>query len=173
MGLFRKLLGGAVGLAKTAVVIGTNFFGGGLKGKIMLAVSVATAVTIGLLLWDRSSLNKRIDDANQTIGAHKQTIVNRDAAIESQNGTIRQMRRNEVVQARRHQADIDALLDENAEQQRIAEEARQATANIRKLINENPEVKSWADTPVPAGILECLRRQSGPDNCTSSGTPPS
>lgn len=158
MGFLAGLLGRSVG-----------FFGGGLKGKLILAGTVASVVAMGALSVAVWFLFSELEDANKANGRMLQAVGDYKEAINGLNADLAQAKADNDDLLRRKNLEIELTLANAAEQARIADEARATAETIRKLLDEDPEAKAWGDTVVPAGVIECLRR-GGSGNCADNRT---
>ncbi|MDR5797444.1 MULTISPECIES: Rz-like lysis system protein LysB [unclassified Caballeronia] len=104
----------------------------------LVAGAIVIAALVGGVLYVRE-LHAELDDANHQLETAKQGIVDR-------NKTIADLQRNASEKAKQ-QAQLDKST--TAVHAAVTSE-RQA---IKKVINENPTVRTWADTPLPADVV--------------------
>ncbi|RAR53891.1 LysB family phage lysis regulatory protein [Paraburkholderia unamae] len=123
----------------------------------LIAAALALGLLIGGLLYVQvlrvklSEQGRQLDDANQQIANRDQTIKGlRDDAKEKVN----------------QQQQLDASTDKVMAKLSLARE------DIRKVINENPTVRAWADTPLPADVIRLSGSPAATGaNAFSAGVP--
>ncbi|UVS95941.1 Rz-like lysis system protein LysB [Burkholderia glumae] len=104
----------------------------------LIAAAAALALLVCGALYVRA-LRAELADAQGRLTCAGQAVAGRDSVI----GTLRQDASDK--------ADQQQQLDESAG--KVATKLAAAREEIRKVIHENPTVRSWADTPLPADVV--------------------
>ncbi|KVP87679.1 protein lysB [Burkholderia ubonensis] len=103
----------------------------------LVAGAVALALLVAAFFYVRA-LRAELADAKNRLACSSQAVESRDAAIDG----LRQDASNKATQ----QQQLDAATG------KVAAKLETARQDIRKVINENATVRSWADTPLPADV---------------------
>ncbi|KVP80397.1 protein lysB [Burkholderia ubonensis] len=103
----------------------------------LVAGAVALALLVAAFFYVRA-LRAELADAKNRLVCSNQAVESRDAAIDG----LRQDAINKGAQ----QQQLDATTGN------VAAKLATARQDIRKVINENANVRSWADTPLPADV---------------------
>ncbi|POR46742.1 LysB family phage lysis regulatory protein [Paraburkholderia eburnea] len=104
----------------------------------LIAGALGLALLVGAVLYVRT-LRAELADANHQ-------LADANAAIASRDQTINGLRQNQ-----KNKADQQKQLDTSTGT--VATKLASARQEIRKVINENPIVRSWADTPLPDDVV--------------------
>lgn len=119
----------------------------GLLGRpllVLLAALVLTNVVTGWLAHHAIRERARVEAE-----AAAEIARTRDEAVAAR-------RRAEQYRAAAEAAERAAMVAQQAARQ--AEAARSAAhRRLAELERANPDVRAWADTPIPGAVLECLR----------------
>ncbi|WP_310631471.1 Rz-like lysis system protein LysB [Paraburkholderia sp.] len=115
----------------------------------LIACAIAGALLIGSVFYVRA-LRAELADTNHQLDDARQQIASRDQTIKGL--------RDDSKEKGKQQQQLDASTG------RVAQKLATARQDIRKVINENPTVRSWADTPLPADVI----RLSGNPAATGS-----
>lgn len=107
-------------------------------GAKLIACAIAGAMLVGGVLYVRA-LRAELADTNHQLDDARQQIAGRDK-------TIKGLRDDSKEKGAQQQQ-----LDDSTG--RVGAKLAQARQDIRKVINENPTVRSWADTPLPADVI--------------------
>ncbi len=104
----------------------------------LVAGAVALALLAGGALYVRA-LRAELAAAQGRLACATQAVAGRDAVI----GALRQDAGDKANQ----QQQLDVSTD------KVATKLAAARVEIRKVIHENPTVRSWADTPLPDDVV--------------------
>jgi LysB family phage lysis regulatory protein len=103
-----------------------------IAGAAALALLVSGALYIRALRAELAGSQSKLECAGQVIAGH--------------DSVIRDLRQND-----RDKAQQQEQLDVSAD--KVATKLAAARQEIRKVIHENPTVRSWADTPLPDDVV--------------------
>lgn len=104
----------------------------------LVAGAAALALLAGGVLYVRA-LRAELAAAQGQVACTGQAVAGRDSVI----GALRQDAGDKAHQ----QQQLDVSTD------KVATKLAAAREEIRKVIHENPTVRSWADTPLPADVV--------------------
>ncbi|WP_412525924.1 Rz-like lysis system protein LysB [Burkholderia lata] len=104
----------------------------------LVAGATALVLLVGGVLYVRA-LRAELAVAQGQVACAGQAVAGRDSVI----GALRQDARDKAHQ--QQQLDVSA--------EKVATKLAAAREEIRKVIHENPTVRSWADTPLPADVV--------------------
>ncbi|HDR9048581.1 TPA: protein lysB [Burkholderia vietnamiensis] len=104
----------------------------------LIAGAAALVLLAGGALYVRT-LHAELAVARAQVACAGQAVAGRDGVI----GALRQ----DAGDKARQQQQLDVSTD------KVATKLAAAREEIRKVIHENPTVRSWADTPLPADVI--------------------
>lgn len=130
----------------------------GLRQEITAALfAAALFVILGACVYirhvfdDRANLQVKVAQQATTIEGHKRT----ETAL------------------RQAAADSERAYADNARQKAmLAAELRKARSDFIDMVRSSPEVRTWADTDLPAAYAERLRQRTGGARAGSDSDPP-
>lgn len=102
---------------------------------IVVLIALGSLASGGLYM---RVLAAQLSDANHQLVAAKQSIADRDQAIDRL--------RRDVVKKAEQQAQLDMATA------RVTQAVTQAHQQLRKVTNENANVRDWANTPLPDDV---------------------
>lgn len=102
-----------------------------VAGAIAVALLVAVLFYVRTLRTDLADANLRLDDARRAVAARDSTI----SAL-----------RTDATEKTKQQRQLDVSTD------KVTAKLAAAREEIRKVIHENPTVRSWADTSLPDDV---------------------
>lgn len=144
-----------------------SFFGGGIAGKVAVASIAAGVVGMSVLSFSLWWVYDDLGDAKSANGKLRGSIGQRDEAIKKLNTSIVGYKKFISDKDIIHAAELGLVRETYKRREEIAEAARGRASVIEEIIDENPAVKSWADTALPVDILKCLQQPSR-DLCASA-----
>lgn len=121
----------------------------------LVAGAIALALLVAAFFYVRELRAELADKAHQ-LEQTRQAVVDRDKTI---NGL-----RDDAKDKARQQLQLDVST------QNVATKLATARQEIRKVINENPIVRTWADTPLPDDVarLSASPAYTGADDFSST-----
>ncbi|SES99361.1 phage lysis regulatory protein, LysB family [Burkholderia cepacia] len=121
----------------------------------LVAGAAALALLVGGVLYVRA-LRAELAAAQGQVACAGQAVAGRDSVI----GALRQ----EASDKAQQQQQLDVSTG------KVATKLAAAREEIRKVIHENPTVRSWADTPLPADVvrLSASPAYSGADDFSAA-----
>ena len=124
-----------------------KLFGSGGTWK-WIALTAMAAVVAGLM-WSRTSLKAKLAEARTEIVAAQADRAQALAAYESAEAALAELKEIDA-------AKDQALAERAVETKRIAAERNKFQRAWKEAL-QHEEVRSWADTPVPADVRGLLR----------------
>ena len=99
---------------------------------------------------------------NDAGDAWEQKVAVLEAQATAQEGVVAQLRRENKAWADKHRADLTAAATAvervERETQRLLRENTRLKRELDEVYRDDPEAAAWADQPVPAAVLDRLRR---------------
>lgn len=144
-----------------------GFFGGGAAGYVGVGLGVLSAGMLLAFLWAMD----RGDDAIESNGRLEGAVADRDGVIRQQGETIEGWAQRYQDREIRIAEEKKLLRDGFAAERAIADKAARQAAQLKEIFHENPVARAWADTDLPAAVLECLQQRQG--DCAARAKTPS
>ena len=142
-------MGFIAGLGARAV----GFFGGGIAAKVAIGGFAALGITVLALWWVIGDLA----EANQFVGESRRAVAERDTAIRTLSARIGNYETELVNQDTRHTNELELVTNTFTQRLALQDQLFTKKTNINKVIQNDPDATAWANSPVPDGVLACLR----------------